>query len=97
MSTKQVHNVARWEKFLELQEGCYPASLAATKLRMTPQGVYQASQRGWITYFQLGRSRLYGKKDVLEYRFKVSRKYKDNRPLPSNAPKCFNISEDVTT
>jgi hypothetical protein len=49
--------------------------MAADYLNMTPQGVHQASERGWIAYFQHGRNRLYSYKDVLRYRWQ-SRKFK---------------------
>lgn len=86
----QAMDLDRWEKFLEVQCGCYPSTLAAVKLRMSPQGVYQAAERGWITFFQVGRNRWYGRKDVIRYRFEVSKKFRDNRPLPSPGPRNFN-------
>lgn len=86
---KQAMQVDRWEKFLEAQGGCYPASMAAIKLRMTPQGVYQASERGWITFFQIGRNRWYGMKDVKAYRWNKSARFFDNRILPSPEPRNF--------
>lgn len=89
ISPKQELQLAGWERFLDQQLGCYPAGIAALKLRMTTQGVYQASERGWITFFQVGRDRWYGRKDVITYRFERSRKFKDTRPQPSPAPKKF--------
>ena len=59
-----------------------PASIAAIKLRMSPQGVYQAAQRGWIDFFSVGRDRWYSRRDVIAYRYTVARNYRDNRPLP---------------
>jgi hypothetical protein len=87
VSAKQVFAVDRWEKFLEAQGGCYPATLAAVKLGMTPQGVFQASERGWITFFQLGRKRFYGAKDVILYRCERSRKRGDCALRRSPAPR----------
>lgn len=93
ISDKQRRMLDRWEKFLEAQCGVYPATLAAVKLGMTTSGVYNAAERGWLTFFQIGRDRWYGKKDVVRYRSEVSRVFRDNRPLPSPSPK--NFSEDI--
>jgi hypothetical protein len=87
VTQKQQAQLARWNRFLESEAGCYPASLAAICLRMTSQGVYQAAQRGWIVFFQVGRNRWYGKKSVHFYRDSVSRKFPSNRPLPFPGPR----------
>lgn len=89
VTAKQEDTLARWERFLIQQQGCYPAAIAAIKLRMTPQAVYQAAQRGWITFFILGRNRMYGRKDVITYRWERARRFRDNRPLPSRTPRIF--------
>lgn len=88
---KQQRTLAAYDKFLESQGGAYPATLAAWFLRMSPQGVYNAADRGWITFFQVGRNRWYGKKDLVRYRWEVSKKFKDNRPLPSPEPRKWDI------
>lgn len=82
LTQKQAHILAAFDRFLEQHQGCYPASIAALKLRMSPQGVYQASQRGWIAFFSVGRDRWYSRKDVISYRWNASRRFKDSRPLP---------------
>jgi len=87
VKAKQAHDLARWERFLESECGCYPASLAAIKLRMTPQGVYQASQRGWLVFFQVGRNRWYGRKSVIFYRDSVSKKFPSCRTQPHDSRK----------
>jgi hypothetical protein len=71
---KQLYACDRWEKFCVAQCGVYPASLAAVRLGMTPQGVFQASERGWIAFFALGKKRFYGAKDVILYAQERSRK-----------------------
>jgi len=79
------HDLTAWnsfERFQELHLGAVPSWLAAEYLRMTPQGVFQAAQRGWIAFFQHGRNRLYSRKDLVKYRWTVSRKYRDTRPQP---------------
>lgn len=90
MSAKQVMMCDRWEKFLEVQLGVYPASLAAVKCGMTPQGIFQASERGWIAFFMIGRKRYYGRKDVILYRSERSRK-KEGGALQRSSigPKVF--------
>jgi len=75
-------SLASWERFLEVHQGCYPAAIAAIKLRMSPQGVFQASERGWIAFFSVGRNRWYSRRDVIRYRWAGSRKFRDNRPIP---------------
>ena len=75
-----------YERFTERHQGAVPSWLAAEYLRMTPQGVFQAAERGWIAYFQHGRNRLYSRADLVKYRWTVSRKYRDNRPLPPYPP-----------
>jgi hypothetical protein len=89
VTQKQAIALDRWERFLIQEGGCYPASLAAVKLRMTPQGVYQASERGWINFFSNGRDRWYGMKSVIAYRFSRSTRFADTRPQPAREPKNF--------
>jgi hypothetical protein len=70
-----------------------PVWLASDYLNMTPQGVHQASERGWIAYFQHGRNRLYSYRDVIRYRWR-SRKFKDNAPpvpYPTGARYDFDL------
>lgn len=66
-----------FEKFCDTHLRAVPGWLAADYLKMTPQGLYQAAERGWIAYFQHGRNRIYSWKDVVRYRHH-SRKFKDN-------------------
>jgi len=54
---------------------------------MTVQGVHAAADRGWIKYFMVGRERFYSRRDVCNYRWTGSRKFKDNRPLPPHVGK----------
>lgn len=91
VTDKQLRYLASWEKFLELQVGAYPSTIAAIKLGMTTTGVYNAAERGHLTFFQIGRNRWYGRKDVVQYRWSVSRKFLDNRPQPALSPKKFSI------
>lgn len=78
--------LAGWDRFLEVHAGAYPATLAAIQLRMSSQGVYQASERGWIAFYRVGRDRWYSRRDVIAYRHQRARNYLDNRPLPSPVP-----------
>lgn len=75
VTAKQAASLAKWERFLEVQLGAYPATMAAIKLRMTPQGVYQASERGHLIFFQVGRVRWYGRKDCILYAELRSRRF----------------------
>lgn len=92
VSQKQAMELDRWERFLELHAGVYPATIAAVKLRMSPQGVYQAAQRGWIAFFSVGRTRWYSRKDVVAYRFTRARAFIDLHPKPDNFPKNYNVT-----
>jgi len=74
--------VAAWDQFLSSEGGVYPPKLAAAFLKLTVQGVHAASDRGWIKYFRIGRERFYSAKDVRDYRWTGSRKFRDNRPAP---------------
>ena len=67
IADSELRMLDRWHKFLEAQNGCYPATIAAIRLRMTPQGVSNAADRGWIAFFKIGRDRWYGRKDVARY------------------------------
>jgi hypothetical protein len=71
-----------YEMFCDKHLRAVPGWLAAEYLKMTPQGLYQAAERGWIAYFQHGRNRLYSYKDVVTYRHTASRKFKDNSGRP---------------
>ena len=70
-----------FELFCDKHLRAVPAWLAAEYLEMTSQGLHQASERGWIAYFQHGRNRLYSYKDIVTYRH-TSRRFKDNCPRP---------------
>jgi len=74
--------VCAWERFCENHAGVLPPTLAAARLRMSLQGVYAASERGWIAFFMLGRTRYYSRRDVESYRWTASKKFRDNRPMP---------------
>ena len=73
------------ERFCQVHGFAVPSSVAADYLRMSPQGLYQAAERGWIAYFQHGRNRWYSYRDVVRYRWQ-SKKFKDNRPAPIYPP-----------
>ena len=86
---RELRMLAAWDKFLEAELGCYPSTLAAMKLRMTTSGVYNAAQRGYLIFFQIGRDRWYGRRSVIQYRHSVSRKFPSNRLQPSPTPQNF--------
>lgn len=92
VTPKQALAADRWERFLEVQLGAYPASIAATKLRMSPQGVYQASERGHIIFFQVGRVRWYGRRDVLFYKETRSRRFDLGLNAVPSPARNFNVT-----
>lgn len=94
ITERERRQLARWESFLEQQLGAYPSTIAAIKLGMTTTGVYNAADRGWITFFQVGRDRWYGRRDVIKYREQVSKVFRDNRPFPADRPKNFSVGLD---
>jgi len=67
VTEKELRMLARFERFLEVQSGAYPATIAAMRLKMTTAGVYQAGERGWLGFFQIGRDRWYSRRDVIRY------------------------------
>jgi hypothetical protein len=83
-----------FEMFCEKHLKAVPGWLAADYLRMTPQGVYQAAERGWIAYFQHGRNRIYSWKDIVQYRH-TSKKFKDNCPRP-HKPGAARFDVEIT-
>ena len=93
---KGLRELAAYERFIEVQLGVYPATIAALKLGMTTSGVFNAAERGHLTFFQIGRNRWYGRKDVINYRHEVSRKFRDNRRQPSDSPRDY-LAEFLTT
>jgi hypothetical protein len=74
-----------FERFCHLHCFAVPSFIAAKFLNMSPQGLYQAAERGWIAYFQHGRNRWYSYRDVMRYRWQTKR-FKDNSPPPPYAP-----------
>ena len=93
---KKADLVAAWERFLEDECGVFPGSIAAAYLRMTPQGVHAAAQRGWLKWFPIGRVRYYSRKDCVRYRWHVSRKFQDNRPQPQYCPADSELDARLT-
>jgi hypothetical protein len=67
VTQKEKVTLQRYDRFCQEQGGVYPSTIAAIKLGLTPAGVYQAAQRGWIAYVLNGRDRLYSRKDVHRY------------------------------
>ncbi|MEO5917008.1 MAG: hypothetical protein ABIS50_22455 [Luteolibacter sp.] len=86
---KELRLLAAWNLFLEKENGCIPSTLAALTLRMTTSGVYNAAQRGYLVFFQVGRDRWYGMKSVLQYKHSVSRRFPSNRVQPAKKPQNF--------
>jgi hypothetical protein len=91
LTDKEARALARWDRFCTEQSGVYPATMAAIKLRMTTQGVYQAAERGWIAYFQIGRDRWYSRRDVCRY-LEIRSAEKNYSFLRAGEPK--NCTED---
>lgn len=68
ITQQQAFLLARFEKFTMDENGVYPAGIAALKLKMTPQGVFQAAERGHIKFISNGKNRLYGRTSVVLYK-----------------------------
>jgi hypothetical protein len=83
-SAKQLERLELWRVFNLRQGGVLPASLACDYLRISQSGLSKASLRGWICFVRIGRLRYYGKKDLENYRYSVSRKFPENFPVASN-------------
>lgn len=82
VTRKEALRVVAWERFMEQERGFFPPSIAAACLKMTPQGVRAASDRGWIRFFQIGTERFYSRRDVLKYVHNPSRRGSPSRPVP---------------
>ena len=74
----QYAEVRGYERFLEEQNGVYPATYAAQVLKISLQALHMAAKSGHIKYFKVGNKRLYGLKSVRDYRWFKSRKFRDN-------------------
>ena len=70
---------------MDEQDGVLPPAMAKTVLRLSNTGLWNAGERGGLKFFQLGGVRYYGRKSALDYRWTISRKFRDNacrNPLP---------------
>lgn len=93
LTSKQLNQLQAWDKFVETQNGVMPSTIAALKLGMSTAGLYQAAERGWISFFSIGRDRWYGAKSVSRY--KAKRESAGNWG-PFRAPGPRDCSEDGT-
>jgi len=74
LSQTEINRLELWRVFALDQGEIFPPALAADFLRMTPEGVRSAANRGWIRYIKLGKDRFYGKKSLENYKYSKSRK-----------------------
>jgi hypothetical protein len=70
-----------YDRFAMEQGGTYTAQMVAAFLKLTLQGVDYAARTGGIKFVNYGRNRFFGKKSVIDYRWSLSRKFKDNPRL----------------
>ena len=70
LTSKERNQLQAWDRFCLEENGVMPSTIAAMKLGITSAGLYQASERGWIKFFKIGRDRWYGRKTVNRYREK---------------------------
>jgi hypothetical protein len=90
-SAKQLERLELWRVFNLRQGGVLPAALACDFLRVSQSALTKAACRGWLSYVRIGRLRYYGKKDLENYRYSVSRKFPelDHQPSNKNAEVTF--------
>ena len=74
-STKDYNQALAFACFSEDQGGVYPPSLAAHFLRMTSQGVWNASERGRLDFVTWKKTRYYGARSLRDYRQNHSRQF----------------------
>ncbi|MEO5713923.1 MAG: hypothetical protein ABIT37_10595 [Luteolibacter sp.] len=91
VTQKELRNLQGWERFLEVELGAYPATMASIMLGTTTSAVFNASERGKLVFFQIGRNRWYGRKSLIIYRDEVSEKHKNVRKY---TPRRKNFSAD---
>lgn len=76
MTPKQKARV--WLKFSDEQGGAIPVSLAAELLNITPQGVHSAIGHRKLQTVKWCGLNYVGLKSVQDYRWRQSRKFRDN-------------------
>lgn len=74
-----------FDRFAEEQGGTYTAQMVCAFLKLTLQGVDYAARTGGLKFICYGRNRFFGRKSVFNYRWSLSRKFKDN-PRMSFSP-----------
>jgi len=83
---KALSHFSAFERFCETHGKAVPSMLAAEYLQITPQGLYNAADRGWIAYLKIGRDRWYSYNDIIRYRWHGSKKFLDTQPKAPYIP-----------
>jgi hypothetical protein len=79
---RKMEELLAFDRFAAEQGGTYTSQMVCAFLKLTIQGVDYAARTGGLKYVCFGRNRFYGKKSVQNYRWSLSRKFKDNPRLP---------------
>lgn len=91
-----------YDRFAEEQGGIYTAQMVCAFLKLTLQGVDYAARTGGLKFICYGRNRFFGRKSVINYRWSLSRKFKDNprmsfSPGQANLPPIPGIPDDIAS
>jgi len=78
---RKMDELMAFDRFAEEQGGTYTAQMACAFLKLTLQGVDYAARTGGLKFINFGRNRFFGRNSVMNYRWSLSRKFKDNPRL----------------
>lgn len=82
---RKMDELLAYDRFAEEQAGTYTAQMVCAFLKLSLQGVDYAARTGGLKFICYGRNRFFGRKSVQNYRWSLSRKFKDN-PRMSFSP-----------
>lgn len=99
---RKMDELIAFDRFADEQNGTYTAQMVCAFLKLTLQGVDYAARTGGIKFVCYGRNRFFGKNSVQNYRWSLSRKFKDNprmsfSPGQANPPPISGLPETSTS
>jgi len=83
------NEIIAYDTLLEEQGGLYPPCVVLKRLRLSTSGLQAARDRGKIKATRLAGTWYYGKKSVSDYRWNVSRKFRDSGVVRSLSGKVL--------
>jgi|GEM_PF-6489944 len=83
------NEIIAYETLLDEQGGLYPPCVVMARLRLSASGLQAARVRGKLRFTKLAGTYYYGKKSVSDYRWTISRKFKDSGVVRSLSGKVL--------